>query len=380
MTAKIAYLVHDLNDAAVHRRVDALRRGGADVAVAGFYRREPISEISGAPAMALSQSHDAGFLQRVLVVLIHLVRRDRLRGAVADAPVVISRNLEMLFLAASVIGPGQRLVFECLDIHRLMLRRDLVGRMLRWLERRLLARCNLVLISSPAYRREYFRAMQGYRGEILLVENKVLEQGRARASSAPAKPVNSALPGPPSARAPWRIGWFGMLRCRRSLDLLCELAERSAGDVEILIAGRPSPTVLADLEVRVAQTRGVAFAGPYDPRDLARLYRSIHFSWCIDFFEEGLNSSWLLPNRLYEGIANGAVPVALEAVETGRWLADADLGLRLRSAATIGAELAAMTPSRFAGLSRAVDRFPRGEVAFRPDDHRELVRRLGPAA
>jgi succinoglycan biosynthesis protein ExoL len=316
----------------------------------------------------LARSRDAGFVQRIALVLFHLLRPGRLRQVACGAEVIVARNLEMLVLAAAVRDRGQRLVYECLDIHRLMLRGDIVGRALRLLERRLLERCDLVLVSSPAYRREYFEGLQEYRGEVLLIENKVIGE---RAPPAPA----TTQAGPP-----WRIGWFGMLRCRRSLDLLCDLAGHSDGRVEVLIAGKPSPAVFDDFENRVAGAEGVTFTGPYRPQDLAALYRGVHFSWCIDWFEEGLNSSWLLPNRLYESIANGAVPLALEGIETGRWLARAELGLRVGSSDDIARELGAMTPERFTQLSSAVARFPRGRVAFERDDHAKLVRRLAEAA
>jgi succinoglycan biosynthesis protein ExoL len=55
----------------------------------------------------------------------------------------------------------------------------------------------------------------------------------------------------------------------------------------------------------------------------------VHFTWAIDFYQEGANSTWLLPNRLYEGGLHGAVPIALRDVETGRWLQQHGLGLLL---------------------------------------------------
>ena len=43
--------------------------------------------------------------------------------------------------------------------------------------------------------------------------------------------------------------------------------------------------------------------------------------------EEGGNSDWLLPNRLYDSIAYGAVPIGLKGVEMGCWLARNDVGV-----------------------------------------------------
>jgi succinoglycan biosynthesis protein ExoL len=363
MTSMIAYLVHDLGDAAVARRVEGLRAGGATVEVAGFYRRAAPASVAGANAVPMGRSHDARLGQRVWLVLRNLIAPGRVKALVRGSDIVVARNLEMLAIGAALARPGQSLVYECLDIHRMMLGSGLASRALRLVERRLLARTTRVIVSSPAFERDYFRRLQGWQGPVDLIENKV--------SALPADPA------PPSAESgPWTIGWFGMLRCRRSLAILSRLAERADGRVRVLVAGIPSPDVFADLPAEIARTPGMEYVGPYRPADLSRLYGRVHFAWCIDYFEEGLNSRWLLPNRLYESLAHGVVPVALADVETGRWLADAGVGLRLTDGEAIGAALDSMTPDRYARLAEAARALPRETIAFSPEDHRSLVRQL----
>ncbi|MGR5543340.1 hypothetical protein ACPV5V_32785, partial [Vibrio campbellii] len=52
----------------------------------------------------------------------------------------------------------------------------------------------------------------------------------------------------------------------------------------------------------VANELYIEFLGPYVfPDDLADIYNNAHFNWTLDFFEQGGNSEWLLPNRIYEG-------------------------------------------------------------------------------
>ncbi|MBI1403134.1 MAG: hypothetical protein GC147_07975 [Porphyrobacter sp.] len=362
MASTIAYLVHDLGDAAAARRVAALRQGGAEVALAGFYRREIPDAVAGIRPHPLGRSRDARLGQRALLVLLTLLMPGRLTSQVRRADVVVARNLEMLVIAAWLARPGQRLVYECLDIHRLMLTRSPVGMVLRWIERRLLARTSKVIVSSPAFARDYFRTVQHWDGAIALVENKV--------AALPAEPPRAPRGGP------WTIGWFGMLRCRRSLDLLTDLAQRSAGRIAVVIAGLPSPDVFPDLAGEVEARKGVTFLGRYAPEDLPELYGRVHFAWCIDYFQEGLNSRWLLPNRLYESLAHGAVPVALEGVETGRWLAEAGVGLRLAEGEAIGEALQKLDHEAYAALRDAVRALPRERIAFVPADHRLLVERL----
>lgn len=364
---RIAYFVHDLNDPAVERRIAAFSAGGAPVAVAGFYRREPVRQVSGARALALHRSHNGRLMKRAALVLRRMLMAGKLRGHAQDAQVLVARTLEMLILAARFRQAGQALVYECLDIHRVMLRPDLLGRAMRALERMLLKRCALIVTSSPAFVSHYFRELQKYRGEVLLVENKV-----TGATGSPAAPA--------SADPPWRIGWFGMLRCSKSLAILREIAERSQGRIEVVIAGIPSHNEFEDFERDVRDTPGLRYVGPYGRDDLPRLYGSVHFAWCIDYFEEGANSEWLLPNRLYESLAFGAVPIALAGVECGRWLEREGLGLRIRHGRDAGPALQALSPDDLVDLQRAVRAFPSGRVAFNDDDHLRLVARLGQCA
>lgn len=328
---RIAYFVHDLNDAAVARRVTMLQAAGAEVTVGGFWRGDrPPTTVAGAPAIDLGHTADAALGQRARAVARHVLRPAAIAAMAARADVVIGRNLEALALAVRARRPQQRLVYECLDIHRTLLGTSPPHRAIQAIEARLLRGVDLLLVSSPAFLREHFASRIRPGTRTLLVENKLLR------IDAP-KPLQPAAPSGP----PWTIGWFGMLRCRRTLALLIDLAARMEGCVEVLIAGKPSPAVFDDFEGVVAAAPHCRFVGAYTAEDLLDLYRQCHFAWTIDYFEEGLNSSWLLPNRLYEASAFGVVPIALASVETGRWLSAHNAGLLLGDDADVVEQLVA---------------------------------------
>ncbi|MDB5455844.1 MAG: succinoglycan biosynthesis protein [Caulobacter sp.] len=322
---QVAYFVHDLTDPAVLKRVRMLRAAGATVRIFGFRREdEAPPTLEDAPVVDLGRTYDARFVHRGLKVASQLLSAGRWSSQMADVEVVIARTPEMLVLAAAaqrLHAPGARLVYEALDIHRIMLGAGPKSRLMRALERLLLRRADLLIVSSPAFVSEYFERLQGLgRGlnlPVLLVENKVL----ALTGAKPAR-VSGPAPG-----RPWRIGWFGMIRCRRSLDILCGLAARRPDLIELIIAGRPARTEFDDFDGQIAATPNAAFWGPYKASDLPGLYGEVHLNWAIDYFEAGANSDWLLPNRIYEGGLHAAVPIALSQVETGRWLARHGLGL-----------------------------------------------------
>ncbi|MFN3513199.1 MAG: glycosyl transferase family 1 [Phenylobacterium sp.] len=373
---KLAYFVHDLGDAAVARRTEMLQKGGARVTVLGFRRTESAPEsVAGATAVDLGRSYDARLAHRALAVARETVRAGRLRDALAGAEVVVARNLEMLTVAERarrLAAPAAALAYECLDIHRAMLSTGAAGRLLRAHERRLLQQASLLIVSSPAFLEAYFDRVQHSATPSLLVENKVLVED-ADALPRPAAPA--AASGPP-----WRIGWFGVIRCRRSLEILAELVRSRPDLAEVVIRGRPARHEFDDFDRTVAETPGLSFQGAYAPADLPRIYGEVHFTWAIDYFEAGQNSEWLLPNRLYEGGLHGAPPIALASVQTGRWLAAHGAGLLLQDPETeLAGALGGMTPERYSEFFAATACIPVRDLAADAQDCRGLVERLAQA-
>ena len=366
---RILYLVHDLCDPAVGRRIAMLRAGGARVDVAGFLRGGSDAPPEGT---VLGHTQDGRMAHRAAAVLTGLARvRSRL-AALPPAELIVARNLETLALAHR-IARGRPVVYESLDVHRLLLRRDAVGRAMRALERRLANRSALLLTSSPAFVREHFRP-SGVETPVALVENRVFD------GAPPPPPPAAPPPGTRAGRL--RIGWFGVLR-RRSLDALIAFAARHEGRFEIDLRGRPARGVLDDLPERAAAAPHVRFGGAYRyPDDLAALYAGVDLVWAIDHYEAGGNSDWLLPNRLYEGGRHGAVQIALEGTETGRWLARHGLGLRLPDigASTLDASLGGLDAARADAMSSAVRAADPSLWTASPGDCTALVDRLAAAA
>jgi succinoglycan biosynthesis protein ExoL len=347
---RILYLVHNLSDPAVARRVSMFAAGGADVQVAGFRRGDaPPPNLSAPTVIELDITHDARMVQRLAATIRAAIRAPGWARSLPPPDVIVARNLEMLAVASrlrGVWGHRPRLVYECLDIHRLMLRQDRLGLIMRSLEQRLMRGVDLLVTSSPAFLRNHF-AIHGA-PPALLVENKVFAPGLASFGHNPA--LNTHF-------EPMRIGWFGALRCDKSLKALDALSRHFEGRVEVDLRGRPAHTAFDDFHGIAGASPHLVFGGPFDyPGDLAEMYSRVHFVWAIDFFEEGLNSSWLLPNRLYEGCLNGAIPIALEGTETAAFLKRLGIGVILpdiRHETLVGL-FETMTPDRMRALATAV--------------------------
>jgi succinoglycan biosynthesis protein ExoL len=375
----VLYLVHDLSDPAVSRRTRMLRAGGAFVTVAGFRRSpEPVASVEGLVPVDLGLTHDGQFAQRLAAVALAASRITSALRHVPRPDLILARNLEMLALArrASAAFAGEApIVYECLDIHRLLLRRDLVGVAMRSAEQFFSRHVRMLITSSPAFVEQHLRQVLGENVPIELVENKVLELAHGNTSEIAAEPRQ---PGPP-----WRIGWFGALRCRKSLSLLAAFSRAMQGKVEIVLRGRPAHTEFADFDRLVAGEPYVSFHGTYrNPDDLAAIYGDVHFAWAIDFFEEGRTSRWLLPNRLYEGCRHGAVPIAMRGTETGNFLERNSCGLLLSepSAAALEAAIGGMDREGYDVEKRRVTSIDRARWVCGIDDCRALVRKLASLA
>ncbi len=371
---RVAFFAHDLSDAAVARRVLMLQAGGAEVTLIGFRRgAEPVERVAGVTPIDLGRTRDARLITRIGSVLGALARAPVWSRRLAGADAILARNLEMLVLACVARALAARhasLAYEVLDLHRLMLGAGAASRSLRALERTLMRGVSTLITSSPAYFSAYFEPRGLMRRSNLLVEDKVL--------SLDGPPVQAA-PRPPGP--PWRIGWYGMVRCRRSLDILTALARQAPGLVEVEIRGRPAYTEFDDFDAQVAAAPGVSFHGPYDPAELPGLYAGVHFAWAVDYFNVGLNSALTLATRLYEGQLHGAVPIAQRGVEIGQWLARRDAGLLLddpeRELVPI---LAALGAASYAALARKTAQVPIEDLVCGRRDCEVLVRTLRPTA
>ena len=229
--------------------------------------------------------------------------------------------LATAFLARKRLKLTTPVIYESLDVHRLLTRKDVVGRALRRVEGWLLHRTTRLIVSSPAFLRNHFDVHYPGRFEARLIENRLA----AGADYGP-RPLRLT----PSKEGPLRIGWVGVLRCWRSFGLLLDLARKMGDKVEIVMHGMPALTEIPDFHHRIQGLTNVRFHGRYRaPEDLARIYASLDAVWAGDFMEAGYNSVWLLPNRLYEGGYYGVPSIAPAGTQTAQWLEERNVGFSL---------------------------------------------------
>ena len=314
MATNIVFFGHDAADAAIRRRMRSFASDGC--AVTGFMMRRADPKPTEWTNIDLGQTRNGAFRQRISMIFKGADK------AVADgaealrtADIFYARNLDMLasaFLAKRKLKLKTPVIYECLDVHRLMVGTGPVARTLRFIERRLLKRCAGLVVSSPGFLGNYFEIHHKGLYHAHLVENRL---------------VTGADYGPrPNKQAartsgPLRLGWYGILRCSRSLDLLASLADTLGTGIEIQLHGKVAANEIPNFEEIVAGRENMIFAGAYkSPEDLAWIYERSDLVWAGDFMEAGYNSVWLLPNRIYEGGYYATPAIAPAGTQTAHWL------------------------------------------------------------
>ncbi len=312
----IAFFGHDSGDAAVRRRVRAFQDDGLDVV--GFMMRRGPDEQREWENVDLGETRDAAFVHRALQVFKGARLAANAREKLARADVIYARNLDMLacaFLAKRHCKLATPVIYESLDVHRLLTRNDPIGAVFRMVERALLKRSRGLVVSSPGFLRNHFERRYGALENTFLVENRMV----SGANYGTRRSIESSETG--ESVVLLRIGWVGNLRCARSLDLLCALADALPNDVEIRLHGQPSRIEVPVFEPRVNARKNMRYFGRYKaPEDLAQIYGEIDVVWAGDFMEAGTNSVWLLPNRIYEGGYYTVPSIAPAGTETALWI------------------------------------------------------------
>jgi succinoglycan biosynthesis protein ExoL len=265
--------------------------------------------------------------RKYLIRLVPLLRACRViakhRQAFDGVQFLYARMFDLVLLALFAklwFRLDAKIVYEVEDVQAIFFKKSVAGAVFRWIERRVLAHIQLLVVMSPGFLHGYFTSLQKYRGPSFVLENKIQLADAAA-------PLTGAAHRWRSLRDKWVIGWFGTLRCPQSMEILAEIAERLRDKVEIYTRGYPTETGLAHYTRIVDSHPNWTYEGEYSiPRDLEEMYGRVHFTWCLDFLDVGGNSELLLACRMYQGGYFGSVPLVAKGSEMDRFLAPHGIG------------------------------------------------------
>ena len=319
----LVFIGPERTDARSVKRIAALTDHGWQVTGFTFHRDR--GQADPPPAwenIHLGNTYSRRYLQRIWAIVraLGLIFRHRRRIREAAVLYVINPDNSLLALFGRLVSHRRvPLVVEMADIQPVMTGTGLPSRALRVYERFVLRRSRLLVTTSPGFVDHYFGPVQHHRGPIFLLENKVYPSAALIAARQPR--TAPARPGR------WTIGFFGVLRCRRSIELICGLAAAFPDKVTFVLRGVPAGLDAGLFHQKIAAHHNIEYGGPYRyPDDLPAMYDSVDFNWCFDFSAPGANSTWLLPNRIYEGGLFHCPALAFAGTETAAWVSGQGLG------------------------------------------------------
>jgi succinoglycan biosynthesis protein ExoL len=230
----------------------------------------------------------------------------------------------LALLARLFVGSRAPVAYEVLDIQPILIRRGPRSMLLRAIERYCLKHIRVLVLSSPGFHRNYYRTIQSYRGDWILMENKLHASIRQAPTTSPHLRAEVRAR---RAERRWVVGYFGLIRGDATFDLMTRLAARLRDRVVFRFRG--VLTTVDERKFRAALDRheNMVYAGPYVPHhDLGVLYGDVDFAWALDLEHVNHNSRWLLPCRFYEAGFFGIPCLAVQGFELGRLVEQQRIG------------------------------------------------------
>ncbi|WP_247236060.1 hypothetical protein [Telluribacter sp. SYSU D00476] len=263
------------------------------------------------------------------------------------------------------------LVHEVPDIREMFFRKGKAGWLLRRIERWVIPRIDLLVVTSPEYVTEYYQKLRGLPvRKYLVIENKI----HTRPHHLPNTPER------PASQNRIRIGYFGLLRCKASLDCLMLLACTNRFD--IILRGIFMPDT-RHYESLVKETPNMQYLGPYDaPKELKTLYGSVDIVWAAYPYSPRSitgNHLWARTNRFYESlyfrrpiVVQKGTSDADRARTLGNIAIEVDLEDTRQAAQYLEEQL---TPDYLQDMEKALTAIPEHEYLIK-DEYKTLVRCL----
>jgi succinoglycan biosynthesis protein ExoL len=328
----LAYFAPDFTEVSTITRARSFREHGFDVVVFAF-RRARYNQNFNAPWREIEFGHttDGRYLDRAIKLVGALPVLWRHRSLLRRTKVLYARNIDQLLLAVLIrlfTGSSGVVVYEVLDVSGVFTRGGWMSAAMRWAERQLLRRINLLVVSSSGFHENYFDAIQRYEGPVHIIENRLHPEDAAVLIR---QNESAVLPRLPRDRYKWVVGYFGLIRGPATFDLMARVAQRCP---EVLFYLRGVLTTIESdyFMTLLLRNPNIIYRGDYvNPGDLRQLYGAIDFSWAIDLEREDTNSRWLLPCRFFESSLLGVPSLSVHDFELGRRIESLGVGWAVRA-------------------------------------------------
>lgn len=364
---KISFLTPVVSQTTFHKRIRGLTAQGAEAIVFSFERDYYRGDVADG-TIVLGRVERGKYLKRIWP-MCKALRTVRQRANSSD--VVYAFGLDMLVLGwLALIGVRERPVYayEVADIRTILVGSGLVPSFCRQVERIMLRKIKLLVVTSEAYVDGYYKGMLSVKlPQTMVVENKL------EAFSHVNNPHEQSTV---RENSPVRIGYFGLIRCRKSLEVLSMLLDRYPGRYSVVVRGINFG--LGDLFDDFIERPDVHYGGPFrSPDDLSDMYGMVDMAWIAQSHAK-TNTMWARTNRYYEACLFAKPMIAQKGTQDVENVVSRDLGLSIDMNHPHEAVMAlgSLDPSEINRWAANARKLPT-EVHTYTDEHSKLYNVLG---
>lgn len=304
-----------------------------------------------------------------IMPLIRAIKK--VKGVLSYNSILYSFSLDtaMIAVAIKVLSfKNIKIIYECGDIRSVLLGQKLKNSFFRLIERFIIKQSYIVVTTSPAYIEDYFLKIQKQnKSKLFLLENKIKEPVP--------KPINKKIW---NGNRPLVIGYFGLLRCKRTLDILFTLAKDYPEHFFIYIRGFNFG--LDNLGKLSNTEENIDFQGEYVyPDDLAEIYGKVDIVWGAYPFEgtDIGNWQWAMTNRFYESLYYKTPIITQQGTQDARRVIEHQVGLAVNMNDIKGTidQIRKINPQEYNEWINNIETLPKS-IYVHSGEHKLLIKKL----
>lgn len=314
----VMFVTTSLNYPIHRKRLSSFIKDGGNFRAIGFDQKNFVSISSGSSTeinnvTVLGEIEPGNYISRAHRLLKNLLP---LRKHAKKSDVIYASGFDAaLLMLIATAGLQKKRVYEIHDIRQQMLNNNITGACLRLVEKYLVRRTDLLIVTSEDYIKNYYKKRlnvdikRSYN-----LENKLWPQD-----------VYKDDIGQPTA-SPLIIGYFGLLRCTVTWQFLVNLVKSAKGSILLKVRGIPQRAT-ERFEKDIEEVPWITYEGPYNsPKDIFDMCQSVSMVWIAGY--QGKDSyKWSRTCRFYQACCYGRPLIAQQGTYEYEAVRDLDIGL-----------------------------------------------------
>ena len=318
----IIYILQVSSHARYWRRIDNLGSLGIKSTVFAFEREKFYEGTKkGRSYKSLGNIKQQNYIKRIIPLIKSI---SIIKNEIGNADVIYSFGMDTFiigWLATLFKSNKPKFVYEVGDIRTVFTNEGVISKIFKFIERLILKKSDLLVVTSEAYIQGYFEEIQKVSNlNYHVIENKPELNINFSNVNTNKNKKNQRI----------RIGYFGVLRCRRTFEILRKLIKEHGDRFELYVRG--IVTEGKDIVDEIKLLDNVKIEGEYKvPDDLPSMYDQVDIIWaCYPYMGEQIsNWMWAKTTRFYEACYFKTPMITLEGSQDSYYVKEKGIGIEL---------------------------------------------------